>query len=480
MDFNEEELKLEFIEAEESNIELASSATKCEVCKIGKVVKVGRQTPLVLYTRVGTKKGFHVEMRCNNRSLPCRVGHYFGYLKNGAVKVIDTDVLRKEFLITSNQTAFSIDYLWDITLQILFSHATFEGLGNIFNNLHFTNLPYDMLQKRETIFSKRIAEAFYLYSYIELGQRYDISMTIPTTLDEAILENKSLLQDAFRTNWTINHRCDTAGCGSIITMDGGCKPHRKLCGAKLAGVRQFQSSGLSVVTGCTSIPGPKSKFCHEHQSSESPALLSDQVSNSTRTRLRDHRTTTAESKEAPQDNIYVIESILEVDTKDDETFFKVKWLNFPPSESTWENQNSIPKFIQLYYKDANNFGKRLPNPNLKRVKKAGSAIYHLLSWEGKTDAGQWVNEDFFKLLGEDGEIVSSLEDENSCNTRKSRDKGGQIIFREFPTFFMSVDKIQIFFYLFLAKSILFNFFHVCFIKSNMFHYTSEMRDILYY
>ena len=59
----------------------------------------------------------------------------------------------------------------------------------------------------------------------------------------------------------------------------------------------------------------------KHQSSESPALLSDQVSNSTRTRLRDHRTTTAESKEAPQDNIYVIESILEVDTKDDEKFF---------------------------------------------------------------------------------------------------------------------------------------------------------------
>ena len=28
----------------------------------------------------------------------------------------------------------------------------------------------------------------------------------------------------------------------------------------------------------------------------------------------------------------------------------------------------------------------------------------------------------FKLLGEDVEIVSALEDDQSCNTRKSRDK----------------------------------------------------------
>ena len=130
--------------------------------------------------------------------------------------------------MTSSQTAFSIDYLWDMTLQILFSRATFEGLGNIFNNLHFTNLPYDMMQRRENVFAKRIAEAFYLYSYIELGQRYDICMTIPTTLEEAILENKSVLHDPFRSHWTRKHAFDTPGCGSVITMDWGLKPHRKV------------------------------------------------------------------------------------------------------------------------------------------------------------------------------------------------------------------------------------------------------------
>ena len=251
MEFSEDELKLEVLDAETSSIMLASKYVKCEVCKTGTVVKVGRETPLVIYTRCGTKKGVHVEMRCNNRSLPCRAGHYHGFVKDGTTKVIDDDVLKAEFLITSTQTAFAIDYLWDITLQILFSRATFEGLGNIFNNLHFTNLPFDMVQKRENVFAKRIAEAFYLYSYIELGQRYDISLSIPATLEEAILDNKSALHDSFRAHWTKKHRCDTPGCGSVITMDGGLKPHRKLCAAKIAGVREFQSSGLSVVTGCT-------------------------------------------------------------------------------------------------------------------------------------------------------------------------------------------------------------------------------------
>ena len=247
-------------------------------------------------------------------------------------------------------------------------------------------------------------------------------MTIPKTLDEAILANKSELHEAFRTIWTKNHRCDAPGCGKILVMDGGLKPHRKLCAAKLAGVREFETTGLKVVTGCTRIPGPKSKFCHEHQNSESPALLSSQVSESTRTKLRDHRTATAASTEAAQDNIYVIETVLGSKVENGVQFFHIKWLTFPSSESTWEPEDGVPKFIQLYYKEKSNLGKPLPNPKLKRTKKAGSETYHYLSWEGEASAGKWIHEDFFTLLGEDGEVSSALQVDESCNTRKSRDK----------------------------------------------------------
>ena len=421
MEFSLDELNLESLDVETSDIQLSSSSVKCKICKTGNVVKVGRESHLVLYTRTGTKKGVHIEKRCNNRTTQCRAGHYYGYIKSGATKVIDEDTLKREYLVTSNQTAFSVDYLWDITLQILFHRATFDGLGQVFNNLHFTNLPHDTLQRRENVFSKRIAEAFYLYAYIELGQRYDLEMSIPRSLDEAILENKTHLHNFFRTYWTNNHSCDAPGCGSVVTMDGGMKPHRKLCASKLSGVREFETTGIKVVTGCTSIPAPKSKFCQEHQDTESPALLSSQVSKSTRMSLRDHRMNTAASSEASQDNIYVIETILGTRMEKDVKYFNVKWLNFPDDESTWEPSDNIPNFIQLYFNNEDNFGKNLPNPVLKRVKKAGSGTYHLLSWEGES-GGKWIHEDFFKLLCDDGEIFSAVETENSCNTRKSRDK----------------------------------------------------------
>ena len=137
MEFTKEDLELETVSVEPSDICLSSSAQKCQVCKTGTVVKVGRKTDLIIYTRSGTLRGIHEERRCNNRTLPCRAGHFYGYVRSGQSKVLDDDILQNKYLITSNQTAFAIDYLWDITLQILFMRATFEGLGNVYKNLHY-------------------------------------------------------------------------------------------------------------------------------------------------------------------------------------------------------------------------------------------------------------------------------------------------------------------------------------------------------
>ena len=65
-------------------------------------------------------------------------------------------------------------------------------------------------------------------------------------------------------------------------------------------------------------------------------------------------------------------------------------------------------------------GKQLPNPKIKATKQIGDTLIHKLSW-GDENGGDWVGEDFFKLLGEgdEGEIVSNL---STCNTRKSQDK----------------------------------------------------------
>ena len=121
MEFSEEDIQIESLTLENADIVLSSPAVICGVCKTGKVVTVGRETQLVIYTRTGTKRGLHVEKRCNNRTLPCRVGHFYGYTKVGSVKHMNDDVLNNDFLITSTQTAFEVMYLWDMTPQILFS-----------------------------------------------------------------------------------------------------------------------------------------------------------------------------------------------------------------------------------------------------------------------------------------------------------------------------------------------------------------------
>ena len=110
MEFSKTDLELETISVEPSDVCLSSSAQMCQVCGTGTVVRVGRHTDLIIYTRSGTVRGVHEEMRCNNRTLPCRACHFHGYVKSGQSKLLDDDILRNKYLIISNQTAFAIDY----------------------------------------------------------------------------------------------------------------------------------------------------------------------------------------------------------------------------------------------------------------------------------------------------------------------------------------------------------------------------------
>ena len=45
------------------------------------------------------------------------------------------------------------------------------------------------------------------------------------------------------------HRCDKPGCGWCVIGDGGLKAHRSLCAAVYSGIKEFQSSGVSIMTG---------------------------------------------------------------------------------------------------------------------------------------------------------------------------------------------------------------------------------------
>ena len=78
------------------------------------------------------------------------------------------------------------------------------------------------------------------------------------------------------------------------------------------------------------------------------------ISSRTRQQLRKHRTDTAIYSEAKQDDVFIVESILEI--KKEAKKVLVKWMGFP--DATWENEKGIPLFIRDYYeKDATRLGR---------------------------------------------------------------------------------------------------------------------------
>ena len=149
---NDDEIisEVESIGADCSGEVLESDKSLCSLCGYGELRDIGRKSDVILYTRNGSFKATSIEKRCNNYR--CLSGHFYGFHRGHSnEKIMDSDVLQKKYLLTSNRTGFSIDYLWDIVLQILFSCASFESLANIYNNYHCSNLPMYILEEREEI-----------------------------------------------------------------------------------------------------------------------------------------------------------------------------------------------------------------------------------------------------------------------------------------------------------------------------------------
>ena len=283
-------------------------------------------------------------------------------------------------------------------------------------------LPFDVQNRRVELSTDLLNDAFFLYCYLEISQRYGIKnyQVLKSNLDGAILDLKVPLMKKFRQHWTINHRWDIPGCRLCIVIDAGLKPHRKVCKALWNGVRTFEKACQTIVTGYTSYPLPHKTCCNIHDGESTP--VPDSVSSDSRKKLKKYKNDHKASQNALDDDVYIIESILDITVNNaNESIFKVKWFNFPVEAATYEPMENIPKFIIEYYKDDNDrLGKPLPNPIIKHSKKTSTgSMFYFLAWEGEK-GGKWHGEDFFKLAGD--QEASSLIPELSCQTRKSRDK----------------------------------------------------------
>ena len=404
---------------------LATNLKKCLICKSGDIVEKNRHNDkdgFMIYGRNGARPAVHIESRCNfsNSNFDCGAGYFHGYMTYKGMKILHDDSLKNPVLVTSSQTGFDLEYLVEFVSRVQISSTTFEGAAKEFNRFHNKTLPSDVMNMRAELHRQRLSDAYYLYTYLEFCQRYSIPdyQIIKNNLDDTIMEHKVEMLAAYRERWTVRHNCDRPGCKIALVIDGGLKPHRSICGAKTCGVRTFKEAGVTIMTGCSSIPQPKSKFCFDHQDGQHPVVPGDRVSAKNRQRLKKFKK--AECIEAEDDDFFVIEAVLDIkENKKTGKKYKIKWMDFPVDEATWEGESCVAKFIQIYYSDPSKLGSKLPEPVIKHTKTIGNSQYHYLSWTGEK-GGRWLGEDFFKIASEDGGVMSTIK--NTCGTRKSRDK----------------------------------------------------------
>ena len=226
---------------------------------------------------------------------------------------------------------------------------------------------FKVVKDRSELYSKRLTEAWFLYSFLEMSQRNGISPEFSSGekwIDESILDNESLLRTCFSQMW-MKHKCDIPHCASIITTDGGMKIHRATCSAKFSAVKFCKHSETYQLTGCTRMPTPTSPFCSEHQSIESqqPVIPAEKLSKKTRNKLNDYQRKSNKSfLELPCDSVYIVEKILNSKKTSSGLEYLIKFSGFPESQSCYEPKENLPQFIQDYYSDKENLSKCVPAP----------------------------------------------------------------------------------------------------------------------
>ena len=164
---------------------------------------------------------------------------------------------------------------------------------------------------------------------------------------------------------------------------------------------------IKCITGCEALPVPGSVYCKLHKEEQTPALTPNNISKETlQTLNKENRQRTAELE---RDSIFVIEKILGKKEVNGKIKYHIKWENY--KKTTWEIEDNVPKIFRNYYNTTGN--ENIPEPRIKHLKKVGSTVYHLLSWDEENI--YWEKDTAFSISGVE---ESAKREEFNCQTRK--------------------------------------------------------------
>ena len=403
---------------------LISHQTICDECHGNLVLSDDEPAEVTIYTREGTRFSQHFTKVCPNRW--CRKRYSYGYsIKNGE-KVYDKITHETKYLVSSNETVFKIDFLYEATLHFLHLNATFQGLSDVYNQFH--NFGSKNIN-RSNLIPKRLATGFFLYGFLELTSRCGIVPKMTTAqnwLDNSILENQTDLKKTFSKIWCGSHKCEVEHCDEMMISDGGQKIYRKVCAAKFSVVRKFLNSNKTVLTGCTAMPSPNSPFCSNHVDAETPVLLAERITQETRNNLWNFRMKSQSSNlKLPNDSVFTVETVLNARIVKSNLEYLVKFAGFSKQQACWEPVKNLPSFIVERFRDKTKFGAPLPTPSIKHTIKVdnNTEVYHHLEWKADYSTGKVLElKDGETLFDIDQDILPEEELKSTCNTRKVRDK----------------------------------------------------------
>ena len=151
-------------------LETSRKLEVCPICKVGRIVPEAREKEnIVLYTRNGPKMAAHRVFRCINKNdgNPCRTAFSHGYYSYLGHTIYEDDALEKEFLVTTDQTGFGVEYLIELAAKVQICHEPFEAEGKLYNHFYTRTLPYDVLMRRREVDRRRITHGWKLFTYLE-------------------------------------------------------------------------------------------------------------------------------------------------------------------------------------------------------------------------------------------------------------------------------------------------------------------------
>ena len=134
--------------------------------------------------------------------------------------------------MTTRRTAFSIKYLYEMSLDILYLYGSFSGMAKKYVALHLGNYSDEELSTAKnsqdrikskalsfsipsfqlkfcTVCEKRLSTGWFTYSLLEIKQRFHIPGAISSNIDEALADYHTQIRDGFYVFWG-SHKCQVS------------------------------------------------------------------------------------------------------------------------------------------------------------------------------------------------------------------------------------------------------------------------------